>query len=149
MATGPAWDDEDEPTVIRPAPTEMPPPGLVDKLNRRGTLWGVVGVLPPLGFLCLAAVAKDRGHWGTGPTSPEWLATALAVAAIAGPLAGFLGGALALHHGLRVHRTLTAAGVAHHKPAGLSLGWTALLFGVAGLAVALWMLGRVAASLNR
>lgn len=148
MATGPAWDDEDEPTVIKPSPVALPPPGLVEKLNRRGTLWGVVGILPPLGFLCLGAVANDRGHWATEPSTPEWFATALAVGAIAGPAAGLLGGWLALRYGLRVHRTLKGVGLKHHTPAGLSLGSCALLFGVAALGVALWMVGRAAASLR-
>ncbi|GEM_PF-3884443 len=148
MAPGPAWDDEDEPTVIRQAPIPLPPAGLMEKLNRRGTLWGVAGILPPLAFLSLVAVARHQGHWTTEPSTPEWLATVLAVGAIAGPLLGLVGGWLALRNGLRVHRTLTAAGIKHNPPAGLSLGWSAVLFGVAGLGVALWMVGRAAASLR-
>lgn len=148
MTTGPAWDDEDEPTVIRPPTPEIPSPGVVEMLNRRGTLWGVAGILPPLAFLSLAAVARRSGHWGAEPAGPEWLPTVLGVAAVVGPLAGLSGGLLALRYGLRVHQSLTNAGVKHNSPAGLSLGWSALLFGVAGLGVALWMLGRTAASLR-
>lgn len=144
---GPAWDDEDEPTVIRPAP-QMPPPGLVEKLGRRGTLWGVAGVLPPLGFLALVAVARQNWNWSPDSPPPEWISTTLVVCAIVGPLAGLVGGGLALGHGLRVRRMLSAAGVKDHAPAGLSLGWSAILFGAAGLGVALWMLGHAAASLR-
>lgn len=148
MATGPAWDDEDEPTVIKPSPSILPPAGVVEKLNRRGTLWGVVGILPSLAFLCFVAVTRQRGQLPAEAAPPEWLANALIAGSIVGPLAGLVAGGLALRNGLRVHRTLNTAGVKHHAPAGLSLGLSAVLFGVAGLGVALWLLGRAAASLR-
>lgn len=149
MADKPQFDDEDEPTYIRPPAADGASTlKLVSTLDRRGTLWGVVGVLPPLGFLTLVAVAKKMGAGSADATVPAWITAVLWSFAVLGPLAGIGGGLVALRFGSRSRRAMAEAGAPHHAPPGTSLGWAAFLFGMASLVVVLWILGQTAVSLR-
>lgn len=149
MAETPKLDDEDEPTYIRPPAADGASTlKLVSTLDRLGMLWGVVGVLPPLGFLTLVAVARKMGAGTPDATVPVWVTNLLWVFAVLGPLAGIGGGLVALRFGFRSRRAMAEAGAPNHAPPGVSLGWTSLLFGATSLGVILWILGQTAVSLR-
>lgn len=148
MADKPQFDDEDEPTYIRPAGDGAATLKLVSTLDRRGMLWGVLGVLPSLAFLALVAVAKQMRLGTADATVPSWLMTILWIFAVLGPVAGIGGGLVAIRLGSRSRRAMAEAGTPHHAPPGISLGWASLLFGTTNLGIVLWILGQTAVSLR-